>query len=332
MSRVDEALRRAAEQPGGGPASTEPRETDGLEPLEAAALAREPFPIEMPERRHTRSGSLPIAAPTPMPVPDFPAQAPDGPTKTPGLTSVLETPSMTDRMSTALSEKIVIDQQISPASREQYRRLAATLHHAQAASAVKVVMIASAVQGEGKTLTSTNLALTFSESYQRNVLLIDADLRRPTLHTVFGIMNSSGLSEGLLAPDQPRLRVVQASSRLSVLPAGRPSSDPMAGLTSERMRRVIDESRAAFDWVIIDTPPVVLLPDANLLSAMVDVAVLVVKAGSTSFDLVNRALGTIGRERVIGVVLNRAEQQAHHGYGYYYYYGAKDAKDVTPTS
>ena len=132
MSRVDEALRRAAEQPGGGPASTEPRETDGLEPLEAAALAREPFPIEMPERRHTRSGSLPIAAPTPMPVPDFPAQAPDGPTKTPGLTSVLETPSMTDRMSTALSEKIVIDQQISPASREQYRRLAATLHHAQA--------------------------------------------------------------------------------------------------------------------------------------------------------------------------------------------------------
>src|SRR5262245_42885235 len=277
MSRVDEALRRAAEQLGGVPASTEARENEVLEPLETAALVREPFPIEMPERRHgSRSGILSAAAPTPISVPEFPSQAPEPPARAPELASVLETQSMSDRISTALAEKIVIDQHISPASREQYRRLAATLHHAQAASAVKVVMIASAVQGEGKTLTSTNLALTFSESYQRNVLLIDADLRRPTLHTVFGIMNSSGLGEGLMAPEQTRLRVVQASPRLSILPAGRPSSDPMAGLTSERMRRVIDESRAAFDWVIIDTPPVVLLPDANLLSAMVDVAVLVV--------------------------------------------------------
>jgi protein-tyrosine kinase len=328
MSRVDDALRRAAEQPVGVPASNEARESEVLDPLETAALAREPFPIEMSERRHNRAGTVPLAGPAPLPLAEFPPQPLEPPANPADLKPDPETSPMGDLISTALAEKVVIDQHISPASREQYRRLAASLHHAQAASAVKVVMIASAVQGEGKTLTSTNLALTFSESYQRNVLLIDADLRRPTLHTVFGIMNSSGLGDGLVAAEQTRLRVVQASPRLSILPAGRPSSDPMAGLTSERMRRVIDESRAAFDWVIIDTPPVVLLPDANLLSAMVDVAVLVVKAGATSFDLVNRALSALGRERVIGVVLNRAEQQAHHGYGYYYYYYG--AKDVTP--
>ena len=85
----------------------------------------------------------------------------------------------------------------------------------------------------------------------------------------------------------------------------------MAGLTSERMRRLIDEAREAFDWVIIDTPPVGLLTDANLLASMVDGAVLVVKAGSTPYDLVKRAVDAIGRERLLGVVLNRADEQPH---------------------
>ena len=82
----------------------------------------------------------------------------------------------------------------------------------------------------------------------------------------------------------------------------------MAGLTSQRMQRLIDEARAMFDWVIIDTPPVGLLSDANLLAAMVDRALVVVRAGSTPYDLVRRAVDAIGRDRVIGVVLNRVEQ------------------------
>ena len=333
MSRVDEALRRAAETAGEAnplPSGDTPTVT-GAEPLGTEALAREPFPLEMPERRVAiRPTSQAQFSTEPVTLSEFPSQQPPPPPAAPPPPqSVLESAPVGDLITTTLAEKVVIDQNISPASREQYRRLAATLHHAQAASAVKVVMIASAVQSEGKTLTATNLALTFSESYQRSVLLIDADLRRPTLHTVFGLMNTSGLTDGLIGKDAQRLRVVQVSPRLSILTAGRPSSDPMAGLTSDRMKRVIDESRAAFDWVIIDTPPVVLLPDANLLGAMADVAVLVVKAGSTSFDLVSRALGAIGRDRVIGVVLNRAEEPSHtHGYGYYSYYGANELTQV----
>ena len=101
------------------------------------------------------------------------------------------------RLGADLNRKVVIDQDMVPASREQYRRLAATLHQAQSMNGMKVVLIASAVAGEGKTLTVSNLALTFSESYKRSVLVIDGDLRRPSLHTVFGIAGSPGLTEGL---------------------------------------------------------------------------------------------------------------------------------------
>jgi Mrp family chromosome partitioning ATPase len=92
----------------------------------------------------------------------------------------------------------------------------------------------------------------------------------------------------------------------------------MAGLTSDRMRRVLEEAKQTFDWIIIDTPPLVALADAHLLSSLVDAAVLVVKANSTPHDMVNRAADVIGRNRVIGVVLNQAAEGRHGGYAGYY--------------
>nr|MDQ3524548.1 CpsD/CapB family tyrosine-protein kinase [Chloroflexota bacterium] len=246
----------------------------------------------------------------------------------PALPETPKAGSLLERIDGALAEKVVIDSSMDVVSREQYRRLAAALHHAQVANGVKVVMIASAVPGEGKTLTAANLALTLSESYKRSVLLVDADLRRPTLHTVFRIDNSTGLADGLIAASERRLPVRQVSKGLSVLPAGRPSSDPIAGLTSDRMRRLLEEARNGFDWILIDTPPVALLPDANLLASMVDGAVLVVKAGSTPYDLVKRAVDAVGRERILGTVLNHARVQSHdHGYAYSAdYYGGSSLR------
>jgi capsular exopolysaccharide synthesis family protein len=190
-------------------------------------------------------------------------------------------------------------------------------------------MVASAVAGEGKTLTASNLALTFSESYQKRVLLVDADLRRPSLHTVFRLDTALGLGDGLLSSGETKMLVRQVSPRLAVLPAGRPSSDPMAGLTSERMRRLLDEAKQSFDWVILDTPPVMLLPDAHLLASMVEGAVLVVRAGSTPHDLVKRSADAIGRSRILGVVLNRAEPQGRHDDHYQYYgYSERGGADI----
>jgi Mrp family chromosome partitioning ATPase len=96
----------------------------------------------------------------------------------------------------------------------------------------------------------------------------------------------------------------------------------MAGLTSERMKRLLAEARGAFDWVLLDTPPVMLLPDAHLMASMVDGAVLVVRASSTPHELVRRASEAIGRPRIVGVVLNRAEPSSQKDH-YYYSYGGK---------
>jgi len=219
-------------------------------------------------------------------------------------------------------DKLVVTPTIPRAAVEQYRKLAASLHHAQLERQIKVVMITSAAPGEGKTLTSTNLALTLSQSYRRNVLLIDGDLRRPSVHAVFDVPNVLGLSDGLKNEVEHKLSLIQISEHLTVLPAGRPDSDPMSGLTSDRMRRLVAEAAARFDWVLIDTPPVGFLSDANLLAAMVDVTLFVVRAGRSPFRLIQRALDAVGRNRIIGVVLNAVKESDDVvGYGYYGYYG-----------
>lgn len=209
---------------------------------------------------------------------------------------------------------------------EQYRKLAATLHHVQAERGIKVLMVSSAVASEGKTLTSTNIALTLSESYGKRVLIIDADLRRPTLHQIFNLPNLTGLSDALRSEKDRTLPLTQVATRLSALTAGRPESDPMGGLTSPRMRRIVQEAAAVFDWVIIDTPPAGLLPDAKLITQLAEAAILVIRAGRAPVQLVMQAIESLGRDRIVGVVLNGVDQKAsaaapYYGYGYYSYGG-----------
>jgi capsular exopolysaccharide synthesis family protein len=203
---------------------------------------------------------------------------------------------------------------------EQYRKLAAALHHAQADKGLKLIMVASANPGEGKSLTASNLALTLSVSYQRRVLLIDADLRRPSLHDIFGVPNKSGLSDGLARDSVEGLAVLELSTLLSILPSGRPMEDPTGALTSRQMRRVLDEARAHYDWVVIDTPPVGLLSDAKLLADMVDGVVLVVEAAKSQYQDLLRAIEAIGRGRLVGAVLNRFQDVSGSSKYYASYY------------
>lgn len=225
------------------------------------------------------------------------------------------------RFDPAQIRKLVVGDQCERALVEQYRRLAAVFHHAQVQRGTRSIMIASAVAGEGKTLTATNLALTFSHSYQRRVLLIDADLRRPGLHTMFGVSNQVGLRNCLRELRAERPPVQQLSPTLWMLPAGRPDPDPMSGLVSDTMKELLSAASQQFDWVIVDTPPVGLMPDANLLAGMIDSALMVVSASTTPYPLAQRAIEAIGPSRVLGVVLNRAEKPALAGRydGYYEY-------------
>jgi capsular exopolysaccharide synthesis family protein len=285
-----------------------------------------------------RSTAVAVPAGAAVPVDSFPAERTDEasvaaseayagvarPAESLAALAAATPETLLERLNASLSGKVVVDASTTQVSREQYRKLAASLHQSQAVSNLKVVMIASAAVGEGKSLTSANLALTLSESYKRRVLLIDGDLRQPSLHTFFGVDGSSGLSEGLVASHDRKFPVHEVSPFLTILPAGRPSVDPMAGLTSERVQRLIDEARARFDWVIVDTPPVGLLPDGHLLSSMVDAVVLVVKARETPYPLVQKAIESLGRERILGVVLNQAaDSGAHAYYSYKYRYDSR---------
>jgi len=323
MGRVEDALRRATEAQGAeAPTADRPGIVDMAFPSEDpsdvqfAPEASEPLP-PAPEAREPVKIAAAIDADDPY---DIPLQSESaGQTTEDGAAPPEGEPSEGAETSPGLSTKLVGDERMLTTSREQYRRLAASLHHLQEIHGLKVVLIASAVAGEGKTLTAANLALTFSESYERDVLLIDADLRRPSLARTFGIPSIPGLSDGLLRDFDGKLPLQQVSDRLSVLPAGRSTPDPMAGLTSERMKQLVTEARAAFDWVILDTPPIGLMTDASLLASIADGTVLVVKANSTPFDMVRRAVEALGQKRLLGVVLNRATTPSH-GDKYYDYY------------
>jgi len=316
MGRVDEALRRAAEKADAGLAPPPSPVADTAFPDEYApearltdALAGQPVDPEL----------------VPVPVAEAIADEPDEPDEPIGAdvktSAQVGSKILTHKPMVDMASKLVGDDRMLTTSREQYRRLAATLHHLQMASGIKVVLIASAVAGEGKTLTAANLALTFSASYQKRVLLIDADLRRPSLARTFNVAGTPGLSDGLVRGHEGPLPLHQVSTYLSVLPAGKATPDPMAGLTSVRMQQLLTEARDGFDWVVIDTPPIGLMTDASLIAAMADGVVLVVKANTTPYHLVQRAAEALGEGKVLGTVLNRARDGHHHSkyYDYYHY-------------
>lgn len=303
MSRIEEALRRASVA--SGPRSVYALKDGLVLPPDPATL------IQYPEEAAPETARQRPAEPA-LPRKGTPAT---------GRTSGQLGP-----FPAALEGKLILSHAM-PVAVEQYRRLAATLHELQAAHGTKTVMVSSALPREGKTLTVSNLAMTLSESYGRRVLLIDADLRRPSIHDVFRLANTTGLSEGLRS-DSSELTLLQLSPRLSVLPAGRPDSNPMAGLTSERMRALLEESAKVFDWVLLDAPPVGIMPDANLLARLTQGVIFVVAAGSTPCQVVNRAVTEIGRESIIGVVLNRIDPNSIPETGYYeQYYQSTESAD-----
>ncbi|MPZ20436.1 MAG: polysaccharide biosynthesis tyrosine autokinase [Luteitalea sp.] len=304
MSRIGDAILRVSEA---ARERGEPVPPD-VARVGALRLIQEDPPYESPwtfdEAAPPPASMRPLVAvpktnrPTPTPRPPGSALSRDEP------------PAVFRRVNPRLEERIIVSGKVSAEGVEQYRQLAGTLHQAQLDRGLRVVMVTSAVLAEGKSLTSTNLALTLSESYRRRVLLIDADLRRPTLHDIFQVGNGSGLSDGLRRESPATFPTLAISDALALLPAGAPDPDPMAGLTSARMRQLIDEARSKFDWVVIDTPPVTMMPDANLLTATADGVVLVVAAAHAPFDIVRQAAKTIGRKKILGVVLNRAEAES----------------------
>jgi len=247
----------------------------------------------------------------------------------PGLATLdlrdAETTSTPSNGASALAEpidrRLIVHPAADPAFVEQYRRLGAALHQAQRHDGIRSVMIASAVEAEGKTLSATNLALVLSRSFNKRVLLVDGDLRKPAVHELLQIANDVGLSDLLRRPGS-RLPAHAVSPTLSVITGGQHEPDPIGLLAGDAAFQFLAETRDDYDWVVVDTPPVMLFPDAGLFAARLDACVMVVRAATTASPVAVQAAAAIGVSRILGVVLNRAEPMdiaGGYGYGQYGY-------------
>jgi protein-tyrosine kinase len=197
---------------------------------------------------------------------------------------------------------------------EQYRVLLARLDRAAAARPLRVVAITSAARGEGRTTTATNLALTAARE-GREVLLVECDLRRPSLHQLLELAPRAGLAQVVEGKAELSQAIVRYEG-VSVLCAGTEApggADPAPLLRSARLAATVEAMRSAFSLVILDAPPALSLADAGPLVSIADGLVLVVRAGETPRELVRVAMDALP-DRLLGIVLNGVAEPGYARY------------------
>jgi capsular exopolysaccharide synthesis family protein len=217
---------------------------------------------------------------------------------------------------TAIDPRLVASHAPQSLAAEQYRSLRTRIKSAENGRAVRTLIITSPNKGDGKTLTAANLALTMAQELQQRVLLVDADLRRPSIHRLFGISETPGLSDVLMGGASVDDALVTADHHMTILPSGVIPTHPAELLGSAAMRRVLDTLRARFDRILIDMPPVAPLADVAIASTMADGVLMIVRAGVTPKPAIERALRGLDMSKVLGLVLNDAGgSAATYGYG-----------------
>ena len=198
---------------------------------------------------------------------------------------------------------------------EQYRSLRTRLAQMEGTGGLRTILITSPQKGEGKSVTASNLALTMAQELQRRVLLVEADLRKPSLQHLFGLPPGPGLAEYLTGAVELKdaMRFVPEHN-LTVLTAGTAPLNPAELLGSTAMRRLLDHLRTRFDRVILDTPPVLPLADVAILAPLVDGSLIVVRAGVTPKPAIENALRAFDSSRLLGVVLNESGIEQDYRY------------------
>ena len=223
-----------------------------------------------------------------------------------------------------VSEQIV--SLVAPDSFEadQYRTLRHSMEWRRKESGLQVLAVTSAGPGDGKTTTTLNLAGALAQGPGARVLVIDADLRRPSVTGYLGLgaLSSPGLADALVNPSYNLRRTTRRvdAFNLSVLPAGAPQRAPYELLNSPRLEELLREARDLYDFVLVDTPPLVPLPDCRLIGKWVDGFLVVVGAHKTPRRLLAEALHLLDPAKVIGVVFNGDDRPTFGYYGYYDYY------------
>lgn len=212
---------------------------------------------------------------------------------------------------------------------EEFRTLRTRLNHLQSLQPIHSVVVTSPSPAEGKSLAAVNLALVQSHLAGNNTLLCDFDFRRPIVHNLFQLERTPGITDFLLG--KARLEEVIkkiAGTNLYVMPAGEAVINPLELLNLREVKQMIDALPKIFNWVVLDSPPLLFAADANLLSTMSDGAILVVRIGLTTVDSVTRAMQSLCQNNVLGIIANGARRgELYSKYTYYhsYYYSKPEA-------
>ena len=210
----------------------------------------------------------------------------------------------------------------SPIS-EQYRTIRTNIQFSSVDEELQSILFTSSGPGEGKSMTTANIAVTYAQQGKK-VLLVDADLRKPTVHYTFRLDNLKGLSN-VLVGDVLLEEAIHTTSidHLDVMSSGPIPPNPSELLGSRKMRAILERAKQQYDLVIFDTPPVLAVTDAQIMADFVDGAMLVVRSKVTELDAATKAVEALqpAKARLLGTVLNDREKK---GSNYYYYYGTNE--------
>lgn len=220
---------------------------------------------------------------------------------------------------------------IDPFFYEQLKGLRAKVEYKMDTLNLRVLAVSSAIAGEGKTLTSIHLAANMASTGRKKVLLIDMDLRKSSIAKQLGMDPHSGLSE-FLSGSLPKEKILRNSvvKGLSVIVGGKTILSPTDMLAGERFRSLLRGLREQFDLVILDTPPILPVPDAVTISEQVDAFILLFRFSHTPYQLFHQAIDELGERKIVGVVLNGEEKKPdkyyHKYYGKYYQVAYNEGK------
>jgi capsular exopolysaccharide synthesis family protein len=198
---------------------------------------------------------------------------------------------------------------------EKFRFLGVRLRQIQQSRPLKKVLITSTIPEEGKSMVSSNLAVTLARKKQQKILLLEGDLRRPVLASQFGLGKLAGLSEWLQGDSRPIRNIYHLEGAgFWLLPAGRPPENPLELMQSGRLSHLLEQLAGWFDWIVIDSPPLLPLADTTVWTRLVDGILLVAREGKTEKRQLQRGLQVLDQSKWLGAVINSCTNNDHSDY------------------